>query len=104
VAEVVEMLLQLADGVWDAPVANPSPELDALEAVASFGVRIPETAVDGILAAAGPALTANTSASDIIANLLIWTYWAVETRRQDLAYLLWSSPWQRRDGVTQSRF
>lgn len=85
VAEVVEMLLQLADGLWDAPLAHPRPELDALNAVASFGVRIPETAVDGILAVAGPALTANTSASDTIANLLIWTYWVVEARRQDLA-------------------
>ncbi|PZS37446.1 MAG: hypothetical protein DLM62_19175 [Pseudonocardiales bacterium] len=88
VAEVVEMLLQAAAEVWEAPLWSPLPELDALKAVASFGVRIPETAVDGILTVAGPALTRNTSASDIIAHLLIQTYWAVETRRQDLANAL----------------
>lgn len=60
VDEVVEVLLQTGDGLWNAPVWSPLPELDALKAVASFGVRIPETAVEGILAVAGPALLGNT--------------------------------------------
>ncbi|MDT7597660.1 MAG: hypothetical protein QOJ06_3206, partial [Pseudonocardiales bacterium] len=85
VVELVEMLLQAADGLWGVPSWDPFPQLDALKAIASFGVRIPETAVDGILAAAGPALTANTGATDTLADLLVQTYWAVETRRQDLA-------------------
>jgi len=85
VDDVVEMLMQAANGVWEAPFLSPFPELDALKAVASFGVRIPEPAVDAILAAASPALAANTRVSDTIAHLLVQTYWAVETRRQDLA-------------------
>jgi hypothetical protein len=85
VPSMVETLLQAAEGLWESPGTGPYPEIDALKAVASFGVRIPETATDGILAAAGPALTANTGASDTIANLLVQTYWAIESRRQDLA-------------------
>ncbi len=84
VADVVKMLMQAANSVWEASSLS-LPELDALKAVASFGVRIPATAVDAILAAATPALAANTRVSDTIAHLLIQTYWAIETRRQDLA-------------------
>lgn len=85
---VIECLLSAAGGAWTAPFVQPHPERDALTAIASFGIRIPETAVDQILAVAEPALTQTTVISDTIANLLIQTYWAVPSRRDDLAQAL----------------
>ncbi len=88
VGEIVDALLQVAQDLWTAPFSNPLPELDALKAVGSFGFRIPEAAVDPILSISGPALTANTRASDEVADLLMQTYWAVASRREDLGNAL----------------
>ncbi|WP_262063454.1 hypothetical protein [Streptomyces sp. STR69] len=85
VPEVIETLLEVAEGVWHAPAFQVRPERDALEAIARFGTRIPEAAVDRVLTTAEPALENSTRISDIIANLLVQTYWAVESRRQDVA-------------------
>ena len=88
VPAVIAALLLAAKGVWTSKVVQPHPERDALKAVASFGVRIPEIAVDPILAAAAPALSGVTSVSDTVADLLIQTCWAVESRRHDIAAAL----------------
>ena len=85
---VVGSLLSAAQGLWEAPFRQPHPERDALQAVASFGIRIPEAAIDRILDAAAPALSQVTGISDTVAGLLIQSYWAVETRRADLASAL----------------
>jgi hypothetical protein len=89
VPHVVGSLLSAAHDVWEAPpLLQPHPERDALQAIASFGIRIPEAAVDGILDATAPALSQATGVSDTVASLLIQSYWAVETRRADLAAAL----------------
>ena len=85
---VVGSLLSAAQGVWVAPFRQPHPERDALKAIASFGVRIPEATVDQILSVAAPALSQATAISDTVVDLLIQSYWAVETRRADLAAAL----------------
>lgn len=85
VDQAVSRLLGLAQGLWEARAWNPCPELDALKAVASFGVRIPESAVDGLLALATPALAEPTHANDEIGRVLVQAYWANEPRRTDLA-------------------
>ena len=85
---VVASLLSAAQGVWEAPFRQPYPERDALRAIASFGIRIPEAAVSAILDAAAPALTQASGISDTVSDLLIQSYWAVETRRADLATAL----------------
>ncbi|MFF8781761.1 hypothetical protein ACF07W_31215 [Streptomyces sp. NPDC015140] len=85
VPEVTERLLEVAEGVWQAPAFQVRPERDALDGIARFGMRIPETAVDRVLAIAEPALQNSTRISDVIANLLVQTYWAVEFRRRDVA-------------------
>jgi hypothetical protein len=56
VAPVVGMLLDVAGNLWQSRWISPQPEVDALNAIASFGVRIPQSAVDRILAIAEPAL------------------------------------------------
>ncbi|WP_188197567.1 hypothetical protein [Nonomuraea sp. SYSU D8015] len=88
IAEVAQVLLRAADGLWESRSVQPWPELDAVKALASFGVRIPASAVDAILALAQPALQAHTSVSAEIADLVIQTYWAVKSRRHDLAAAL----------------
>ncbi len=81
----VSGLLGLAQGLWETPAWHPCPELEALKAVASFGVRIPEAAVDALLELGSPALSARTQVSDELGRALVQAYWAVETRRSDLA-------------------
>jgi len=88
VTAVIEALLLASQEVWTSRFFEPHPELDALKAVASFGVRIPDAAVNSILAVAAPTLGRNTRVSDVIAGLLIQTYWAVESRRGDVAAAL----------------
>lgn len=81
----VDDLLTVTEGLWETPWVSPNPQLDAVKALAALGVRIPSTAVDGILALAQPAVEGATRVSDDIANLLVQTYWAVAERRADLA-------------------
>ncbi|GAA2497298.1 hypothetical protein [Streptomyces longisporus] len=81
VPESVRQLLEHAATVWAAPHADPAPERQALNAVAAFGRRIPESAVDTILALARPATATPAPASwvvvaPVVANLLIQAYWA----------------------------
>lgn len=90
VADVARLLLRATKGLGESqshPV-QPWPELDAVTALASFGVRIPATAVDAIVTLAQPAAQAHTSASPEIADLVLHTYWAVPSRRQELAAML----------------
>ncbi|MER5347143.1 hypothetical protein ABT030_44070 [Streptomyces mirabilis] len=88
VAGIVRMLLRASDGVWQSPAIRPHPELDALKTVRAFAIRIPESAVSDILQIARPALASSTRISDDIADLLIQTYWAVESRRREIAEAL----------------
>ena len=85
VAALVDTLLGLAADLWTVPYVSPMPERDAVDAIAAFGVRIPDSVVDAILAIAGPALSSSTGASDAIANLLGQAYWALDHRRPLLA-------------------
>ncbi|MEV0169174.1 hypothetical protein [Nonomuraea fuscirosea] len=90
VADVARLLLRATEGLRESqshPV-QPWPELDAVTALASFGVRIPATAVDAIVTLAQPAAQAHTSASPEIADLVLHTYWAVPSRRQEPAAML----------------
>ncbi|MFJ9710905.1 hypothetical protein [Streptomyces sp. NPDC101234] len=93
VSESVRQLLEHAATVWEAPHADPAPERQALNAVAAFGPRIPDSAVDTILALARPATATPAPASwaavaPVVANLLIQTYWAVEPQRPEIAQML----------------
>lgn len=88
VPDRIDALLSATAGLWEAPWLHPQPELEALKAIAAFAVRIPASAVDTILSIAAPALTTATRASDDVANLLVQTYWAVESRRPDIAEAL----------------
>lgn len=81
----VEMLLDIATGMWQVPWNTPRPERDALDAVARFGTRIPLACVDHILVLAEPTRQAATRQGDTVANLLVQTYWAVPSRRPDIA-------------------
>lgn len=90
VPDRIEALLNCAANLWEAPWIHPQPELESLKAIAAFAVRIPASAVDRILSIATPALTAATLASDDVANLLVQTYWAVTSRRPDVAKALMS--------------
>jgi hypothetical protein len=85
VESYTDVLFSLTDHLWTSTLVSPQPELDALKGIVSFGVRIPESAVDRILAIAEPALASPTAASETVAALLIQTYWAVDSRRDDLA-------------------
>lgn len=88
VPPTVERLLRIASGIWNSPWQSPHPEHDAIKAIAAFGTRIPEAAVDDVLALAAPARVANTMVSDTIAVLLVQTYCASRSRRPDLANAL----------------
>ncbi|QBS44376.1 hypothetical protein DMB37_34130 [Nocardia sp. CS682] len=86
---VVEQLLTLAEKTWEfSTVHQPRPEFAALRALARFGIRIPESAVDRILAVAAPAEAASTHRDESICRLLLETYYAVDSRRTDLAEAL----------------
>lgn len=85
VPQFAASLLALADGLWETAAVAPNPELEAVKAIAALGARIPETAVDGILSLAVPAVDHSTGISDDIANLLVQAYFAVPSRRADLA-------------------
>jgi len=66
----------------------PAPERDAVSAIASFGDRIPDSAVDTLMALAEPARGAATGLSEPLAQVLIQAYWALPARRGDLARVL----------------
>jgi len=81
----VNELLSASSGIWDSPWIGANPQVSALKAIAEFGVRIPAEAVDPILDLARPALEARTKVSEAVANLVVQTFWAVPSRRDDLA-------------------
>jgi hypothetical protein len=81
----IQILLHNAEGLWTTSLISPTPELDAIRAIAKFGVRIPSFAIDAILEMSTPALSQSTSVSHEIANLLVQSYWSVEVRRADIA-------------------
>ncbi|MGW9211235.1 hypothetical protein ACWGR4_30170 [Embleya sp. NPDC055664] len=90
VTDLVNTLMPIADQWPQTRNIGPRPEVEALKAIAAFGVRIPDTSVDAILALAQPALATPTWAGEPVANLLIQTYWTIEQRREDLATALTS--------------
>lgn len=90
---LVDQLLERAALIWDAPAADPAPERQALRALAAFGRRIPDTAVDTVvgLARTGTGIPMpDTWAMNapVIADLLVQIYWALEHRRSGLADIL----------------
>lgn len=85
VAERVAALLVEASSVWSAPPLSPSPELGAVKAIAAFGFRVPAEAVADIISLAEPATARPTGVGADVADLLIQTYWAVPTKRGELA-------------------
>lgn len=91
VEPVISLLLDIAADLWHRKQnVTPHPELDALTAVARFGIRIPDAVVDRILELAEPALAHAVSGSigNAIADLLIQTYWATAARRVDISAAL----------------
>ncbi|WP_216897349.1 hypothetical protein [Nocardia alni] len=64
------------------------PEWEALKALARFGFRLPESAVDPILAIAEPGLDNNRDGNADVAALLIELLYAVVPRRSDIAAAL----------------
>ena len=85
---LVDRLLDEAATLWTAPAFGPRPEIDALGAVAAFGIRIPESAVDRILVLAEPARQKRTGADDAIVRLLTNTFYAASVRRNDVAAVI----------------
>jgi hypothetical protein len=88
VPRTVGELLAVTEGMWGSSSWGANPGLEAVKAIAAFAIRIPEAVVDSILALSAPALLGTNAASDAVANLLIQTYWAVDSRRNDLAQAL----------------
>ena len=85
VAVTVDRLLDAAEGLWSQPALLMSPQLQAVRAIAAFGVRIPPDAVDRILDLMRPGVAGNR---DDIANLLVQTLYAVPSRFDDVAPLV----------------
>lgn len=79
------ILLQLAAGLWAAPIMVPAPQLEAVKALARFGRSLPPSAVDPVLALLEPRLSDGGTLSEETADLLMQLYWAVPGRRADLA-------------------
>ncbi|HUR09251.1 MAG TPA: hypothetical protein VM347_42400 [Nonomuraea sp.] len=84
VEPAVEALLENVDGSWRTGL-GPTPQVDALKAITSFGARIPESAVDRILKIAGPMIEGDPQQPFELAALLVNTYYAVPSRRGDLS-------------------
>jgi hypothetical protein len=88
VKPLIDILLEQAAGLWSVPYVNPHPEKDAVEAIAAFGVRIPDEAVDRILALSEPIRDKATRVDDAIVRLLLNTYHALPERRAQVGELV----------------
>ena len=82
---MVERLLEAAQGLWTEPGLPLPPQMQAVRAIAAFGVRIPAKAVDRILEIARPGTAGNL---EDIANLLAQTFNAVPARHDDVVPLV----------------
>ena len=85
VKETVEVLLKSTEGLWQSFRVSPMTELDAVSAIAKFGIRIPNSVVDDIIELATPPTSQAADVVPEIANLIVQTYWAVKERREDIA-------------------
>jgi hypothetical protein len=85
VEQLVGQLLDVADSYWAAPHAAPFPEMEALKALSSIGIRIPEVALDRILDLAEPCMAAPKRGEEELVRLLVNAYHALPSRRTDLA-------------------
>jgi hypothetical protein len=83
-ADAVHELLDLAAGFWTARRVEPTPELDAVNALTRFGSSLPASAVDPILTLLEPRLASEDALTSATAGLLITLYQAVPGRRGDL--------------------
>lgn len=81
----VTTLLDIARRPWKSTHPSPTPALDALDALLTFGDRLPESAVDPILELAQPVLTGARNEPFTIVHLLVAAYRAVASRREDVA-------------------
>lgn len=88
VPELLGTLVEIAGTVWHHPYINPNPGREALRALIRLSPVLSADLVDTIVELVGPARTSNTAVSDLIASLLIQTYWAVPTRRADVAAVI----------------
>ncbi len=93
VPALADQLLQRAALIWDAPAPDPAPERQALRALAAFGRRIPDAAVDTVLGLARTGTGATVPdtwmmTAPVIADLLIQIYWALGHRRSEVADIL----------------
>ena len=86
--EPVRVLLDMTSGLWTEPRIAPTPALDAVNALCKFGRDLPATAVDPIIALLQPRVRANGALTPELAELMIQIYWAVPSRRDDLAKLI----------------
>ena len=85
VAAAVHTLIDLTAGLWQTSRVQPHPELDALNALAEFGVALPDSAVEPILALLATPLNDGSTLVTEAANLLAQLYWALPYRRAELA-------------------
>lgn len=84
-AKPVHLLLGLTAGLWTSPRIAPHPALDAVNALSRFGKDLPVSAVDPVLTLMEPHLSSGGTLTPETAELLIQLYWAVPSRRDDVA-------------------
>jgi hypothetical protein len=88
-AEVLaHSLLALTCDLWASPRIAPNPALDAVNALSKLGVSLPASAVDPVLKLVEPRLAAGSVVIPEIAEVLVQMYWAVPSRREDLAEVI----------------
>lgn len=85
---MAHLLIGLTGDLWTAPWIAPTPALDAVNALCSFGLSLPASAVDPVLELLRPRLEVGAALTPQAASLLIQLYWAVPERRVDLAQLI----------------
>jgi hypothetical protein len=81
-------LLALTGDLLTAPRIEPNPALDAVNALCKLGVSLPASAVDPVLELVQPWLAAGSAVIPEVAELLVQLYWAVPSRREDLAEVI----------------
>lgn len=84
VAPTVAALLKNVEGPWTTEHLSPRTQIEAVKATSAFGARIPESAVNQILDIAGPMIAGDTRQPFELCDLLVNTYYAVPSRRDDL--------------------
>ncbi|MGR4878704.1 hypothetical protein ACIPUC_04600 [Streptomyces sp. LARHCF249] len=72
-AEIITLLLQVAEGLWEAPAAFPNPASDALKALKGFTTRLDSEDITLFLGLVSRALREPTRYNGEIAEILINT-------------------------------